>query len=83
MADGISTAGLTVEAIVQAPRVELPGDGGGGGGGCGVGCTIGIVFAVLAVLTLSALLFLWLTGAACFKKAGATQPNNKGVPNGQ
>ncbi|EOD37982.1 hypothetical protein EMIHUDRAFT_433502 [Emiliania huxleyi CCMP1516] len=69
-ADGIDTTDLTVEGLVQAPPPSPPGSpgDGGGGGSCGVGCIVGIVFGVFALLALSALLFLFLTGAACFKK---------------
>jgi len=64
---------VTVSRL-EPPEVESDDDGGGG---CGAGCIVGIVVGVLALIALSVLLFLWLTGAACFKKADGGYPAGK------
>jgi len=56
-----------------ACAVEDP-DGDDDGGIIGI---VGIVVGVLALVVLSVLLFLWLTGAACFNKADGRHPTGK------
>ncbi|EOD21320.1 hypothetical protein EMIHUDRAFT_241367 [Emiliania huxleyi CCMP1516] len=73
--DGIDTD-VTVSRL-EPPEVESDDDDGGICILCLIALSFGIVVGVLALIALSVLLFLWLTGAACFKKADGGYPTGK------
>ena len=60
----------------SAPPPEDPCTVACAGAGCIIGI-VGIVVGVLALVVLSVLLFLWLTGAACFNKADGGHPTGR------
>lgn len=67
---------VTVSRL-EPPEVESDDDEGGVCIMCLIALSVGIVVGVLALIALSVLLFLWLTGAACFKKADGGYPAGK------